>query len=104
MAAAAEIDTILSDMSEAVQAYAAGHRDAALRAAPAPAVPRPIWAQRKRSKRLSSCWLVPFYATLRAPRWSPRRRLSCRHRTPTVWWYHTCASTRLPLALRFWRE
>jgi hypothetical protein len=28
-----------------VQAYAAGHHDAALRAAPAPAVPRPIWAR-----------------------------------------------------------
>eukprot|EP00966_Prymnesium_polylepis_P144370 3333434-Prymnesium_polylepis.1 len=45
MAAAAEIDTILSDMIEAVQAYAAGHHDAALRAAPASAVPRPVWAQ-----------------------------------------------------------
>ena len=45
MAAAAEIDTILSNVSDAVQAYAAGHHDAALRAAPAPAVPRPIWAQ-----------------------------------------------------------
>eukprot|EP00966_Prymnesium_polylepis_P084886 1965355-Prymnesium_polylepis.1 len=45
MAAAAEIDTFLFDTSEAVQAYAAGQHDAALLAAPAPAVPRPIWAQ-----------------------------------------------------------
>ena len=45
MAAAAEIDTFLLDVSEAVQAYAAGHHDAALRAAPAPAVPRQIWAR-----------------------------------------------------------
>ena len=45
MAAAAEIDTFLFDVSEAVQAYAAGRQDAALRAAPAPAVPRQIWAR-----------------------------------------------------------
>ena len=36
MAAPAEIDPLLSDVAEAVQAYAAGHEDAALRAAPAP--------------------------------------------------------------------
>eukprot|EP00966_Prymnesium_polylepis_P206665 4787856-Prymnesium_polylepis.1 len=39
MASVAEIDTILSNMSDAVQAYMyeAGYHDAALRAAPAPA-------------------------------------------------------------------
>eukprot|EP00966_Prymnesium_polylepis_P063690 1476952-Prymnesium_polylepis.1 len=45
MAAPAEIDPFLSDMVEAVQAYAAGHEDAALRAAPAPPAARPVWAQ-----------------------------------------------------------
>jgi hypothetical protein len=45
MAAPAEIDPFLFDLAEAVQAYAAGHEDAALRAAPAPPAARPVWGQ-----------------------------------------------------------